>query len=160
MSLTNKYRNAMKDENKCRIAKATRFINRIIVHCTATPEGKAFYAKDIDRWHRANGWAGIGYHYVVDLDGKVELGRSINSKGAHAGEYNYGSIGIVYVGGMTADNKKAKDTRTEAQKESLLWLLKEMKRMYPNAQFVGHRDLPGVKKACPCFDVKTEYKDL
>lgn len=147
----------MKEENKCKIAKSTRYINRIVVHCTATAEGKAFFAKDIDRWHKANGWNGIGYHYVVDLDGKVELGRSINTQGAHADIYNTGSIGIVYVGGLTADGKKAKDTRTEAQKESLIWLLQEMHRMYPNAQILGHRDLAGVSKACPCFDVRSEY---
>ena len=149
----------MKDQNKCRIEKSRRFIKRIVVHCSATPEGKQFYAADIDRWHKANRWDGIGYHYVVDINGRVELGRTIHVQGAHAGVYNPGSIGICYIGGLDKDGT-AKDTRTQDQKESLQWLLSEMKRMYPNAEIVGHRDLPGVAKACPSFDAKSEYKNL
>lgn len=150
----------MRDELKCRLHRAKRNIIRIVVHCSATPEGKAFYERDIDSWHREKGWSGCGYHYVIDLDGKVELGRYIEDKGAHAGVYNPGSIGICYIGGMTADNKRAKDTRTEAQKESLVWLIEELHRLYPKARLCGHRDLPGVAKACPCFDAMTEYRNI
>lgn len=148
----------MKEENKCRIQRANRAIIRIVVHCSATKEGQSFSKADIDRWHNANGWNGCGYHYVIGLDGKIELGRYIEDKGAHAGAYNTGSIGICYIGGLDKDGK-AKDTRTPEQKESLLWLLTEMHRLYPGAQLMGHRDLPGVKKACPCFDVRCEYYD-
>lgn len=150
----------MKESNMIKLVKAKRPINRIVVHCAATLEGKAFYAKDIDRWHRSQGWNGIGYHYVIDLDGKIETGRNIEVKGAHAGAYNYGSIGICYIGGLASDGKTAKDTRTPEQKESLRWLLEQMRRMYPTADICGHRDLPGVKKACPSFNVRNEYKDL
>lgn len=150
----------MKEENKCRIQKTThRVIVRIVVHCSATQEGKDYRKADVDRWHRAKGWNGCGYHYVIGLDGKIELGRNIEDKGAHVGAYNPGSVGIVYIGGLDKWGK-AKDTRTEAQKESLLWLLTEMRRLYPSAVIIGHRDLPGVKKACPCFDAKKEYNAL
>ena len=150
----------MTDQNKCNIRKSVRLIKRIVVHCSATREGKEFYMCDIDRWHRDEGWNGCGYHYVIDLDGKVEIGRDINIQGAHAGKYNPKSIGICYIGGLTADGETAKDTRTDEQKESLLWLLKELRMLYPQAEILGHRDLPGVKKACPCFNAKNEYKEL
>lgn len=148
------------EQNKCRIVRARRNICRIVVHCSATPEGRSFRKADIDRWHRANGWNGCGYHYVIGIDGKVEEGRYIENKGAHAGVYNNGSIGICYIGGMTADNTQAKDTRTDAQKDSLRWLLEQMHRLYPSAVIIGHRELPDVHKACPCFDASKEYHDL
>lgn len=149
----------MKDENKIELRRAKRNVVRIVVHCSATPEGKDFRKADIDRWHRAKGWNGCGYHYVVDLDGKIERGRDIESIGAHAGVYNVGSIGVCYIGGVDKDGEP-KDTRTEEQKESLRWLLRMMRYLYPNVEIVGHRDLPGVAKACPSFDAKGEYKDL
>ena len=86
-----------------------RKINEIIVHCTATPEGKDFSVADIDRWHRARGFDGIGYHYVVCRDGSVHKGRDVAKSGAHCKGHNAGSIGVCYVGGMTADGKTPKD---------------------------------------------------
>ena len=73
-----------------------RRIDEIIIHCSATVEGKAFYAKDIDKWHKARGWKGIGYHYVIDLDGKVEKGRPVEQIGAHCTNHNKYSIGISF----------------------------------------------------------------
>lgn len=134
-------------------------IKYLVVHCTATMEGKDFRAKDVDRWHRSQGWSGIGYHYLVCLDGTVEKGRPRSTAGAHCKGYNSESIGICYVGGLAADNKTAKDTRTDAQKEGLKTLLSTLKRLYPYAKIVGHHDL-NRGKACPCFDAKTEYAGL
>ena len=71
-----------------------RKIDKIIIHCSATKEGIDFKAKDIDVWHRNQGWDGIGYHYVVDLDGTVEKGRNIEKAGAHTVGQNANSIGI------------------------------------------------------------------
>lgn len=139
--------------------KSTRSINRIVVHCTATKEGQDFKAKDIDQWHKQRGWSGIGYNYVVDLNGKVELGRDVNQIPAQAYGYNKHSIGVVYVGGLDA-NLKPKDTRTDEQKKALIQLIKQLKALYPNAEILGHGQLPGVKKACPCFDAKKEYKNI
>lgn len=135
-----------------------RKINEIIVHCTATAEGKDFKAADIDRWHKAKGWDGIGYHHVVDLDGTVEPGRPESKVGAHCLKHNTNSIGVVYVGGVASDGKTQKDTRTPQQKAALVKLLTELKHRYPNASIHGHRDFAA--KACPSFDATTEYKDI
>lgn len=135
-----------------------RKINEIIVHCAATPEGKNFKAADIDRWHRERKMKCIGYHYVVDLDGTVEPGRPEIEIGAHCLGHNQYSIGVCYVGGLAADGKTPKDTRTAAQKEALLALLKKLRAKYPKASIHGHRDFAA--KACPSFDATTEYKNI
>ena len=133
-----------------------RPINKIIVHCTATPEGRAHTVKDVDTWHRQRGFNGIGYHYLIGLNGEVWEGRPIEKAGAHTECYNSSSIGIAYVGGMDKEMKNPKDTRTQAQKDSLAKLLKELVIKFPNAEIYGHRDF--AKKACPSFDAKEEYK--
>lgn len=135
-----------------------RKINEIIVHCAATPEGKNFKAADIDRWHRERKMKCIGYHYVVDLDGTVEPGRPESEIGAHCLGHNQYSIGVCYVGGLAADGKTPKDTRTVAQKEALLALLKKLRAKYPKASIHGHRDFAA--KACPSFDATTDYKNI
>lgn len=135
-----------------------RKINEIIVHCTATAEGKDFKAADIDKWHKQKGWDGIGYHHVVDLVGTVEPGRPESKVGAHCLGHNQNSIGVVYVGGLASDGKTPKDTRTPQQKAALIRLLTELKHRYPNASIHGHRDFAA--KACPSFDATTEYKDI
>ena len=131
-----------------------RRIDEIIIHCTATIEGKNFKAKDIDKWHKQRGWKGIGYHYVVDLDGTIEKGRPESEIGAHTVGHNRYSIGVVYVGGLDK-NGKPKDTRTEEQKEALLEILRQLLSKYPKATIHGHNEF--AKKACPCFDVRKEY---
>ena len=135
-----------------------RTINEIIVHCTATPEGKDFKAKDIDRWHKERGWKKIGYHYVIDLDGTIEKGRGENEVGAHCSGRNAHSIGVVYVGGLAKDGKTPKDTRTEAQKEALWKILISLIIKYPDATIHGHNEFSS--KACPCFNVQEAYKDI
>lgn len=135
-----------------------RTINEIIVHCSATAEGKDFTEKDIDRWHRAKGWNGCGYHYVVRLDGRVEGGREEAEVGAHCLGHNQHSIGVCYIGGCASDGKTPKDTRTVKQKAALLALLKRIKARYPQAKIYGHCDFAA--KACPCFDAKKEYSNI
>ena len=92
-----------------------RTINEIIVHCTATPEGKDYTVEDITRWHKERGFKTIGYHYVVYRDGSVHEGRTLADVGAHCKGHNAHSIGVCYVGGLTPDGRKAKDTRTLEQ---------------------------------------------
>lgn len=133
-----------------------RKITQIVIHCSATPEGKAFTAADIDRWHRERGFNRIGYHFVVGLDGSIQTGRDIADVGAHVAGHNANSIGIVYIGGLAKDGKTPKDTRTPAQKEAIRHLVDTLKGYHPGVEVLGHRDFHGVAKACPSFDVKTQ----
>ena len=153
-----------------------RDITEIIIHCSDTPEGRDDRAKNIRDWHmKGRGWKDIGYHYVIDLDGTIELGRPIEKAGAHCTNHNAKSIGVCYVGGAiwrdgVDENGKPikgedgktklipKDTRTAEQKKSLVKLLRELIQKYPKAKIYGHRDF--ANKACPSFDAKTEYKTL
>ena len=132
-------------------------IKEIIVHCSATPEGRDFTVADIDRWHRARGFRGIGYHWVVYRDGTVHAGRPEGTPGAHCTGHNSISIGITYVGGTDA-NGKPKDTRTPAQKVALRNLVEKLCREYgiSKQHVYGHYEF--ANKACPCFDVKKEFR--
>lgn len=129
-----------------------RLINLIVVHCSATEQGRDFSAVDIDRWHRERGFARIGYHYVIRLDGTIEQGRPEAVVGAHCQGYNRNSIGVCYIGGLCRG--KPADTLNEQQLASLRRLITDLKRRYRGARVVGHRDL-NPHKACPCFDVAT-----
>ena len=135
-----------------------RTVDKIIIHCTATPEGRPVTIADVDKWHKERGFAGIGYHYLIGLNGEIWKGRDEWEIGAHTLGENQRSIGIAYVGGMTKDMKKAKDTRTELQKKSMLKLIKELKTKYHNVEVYGHRDF--AKKDCPSFDAKNEYINI
>lgn len=148
-----------------------RKINAIVIHCSATVEGQDIDIKLIDEWHRKRGFKKVGYHYVIKLDGEIQKGRAESEVGAHVKGHNFSSIGICYIGGL-AKNMKPKDTRTAAQKNSLLSLIKGLKLRYPDAIVLGHRDYSEDKnkngiiepfewsKACPCFDAIIEYKDF
>lgn len=131
-----------------------RKITEIIIHCSATREGQDIKAADIDRWHRQKGWDGCGYHFVIDLDGTIEIGRPIEKVGAHTSGHNANSVGICYVGGLNKDGK-ATDTRTPQQRQALLSLATTLVWMFPDAHFHGHREF--ANKACPCFDVSAEF---
>lgn len=145
-----------------KLKKSVRNITELIIHCTATPEGKDYTVADIKRWHTlpvskgGRGWSDIGYHYIIYRDGSVHEGRNVNVSGAHCTGHNSHSIGIVYVGGMDAQNKQPKDTRTEAQKTALLCLLLDLRKLYPKASIRGHRDFAA--KDCPSFDATKEYR--
>jgi len=136
-----------------------RKVNKIIIHTTATPEGREHDVADIRRWHLKRGFNDIGYHYLIHIDGTIEEGRPINKQGAHCSGQNRGSIGICYVGGMSKDMKKAKDTRTQAQKDSLIKLMHELIYKYNKDMTIhGHNEY--ANKSCPSFIVKEEYANL
>ena len=140
----------------CRVPQKMRAITKIIIHCAATPEGKHFTVEQIRQWHvKGNGWSDIGYHFVIYLDGSVHRGRPIEKVGAHTKGYNANSIGICYVGGCSADGKKPKDTRTEAQRSALIKLVAELRSQFPGATVHGHNEF--ANKACPSFDVSKEF---
>lgn len=150
-------------------------IDAIVIHCSATREGQDVRAADIDKWHKERGFAMIGYNYVIDLDGKVEVGRPLSMDGAHCNTkglsgkpYNKHSVGICYVGGLDK-NGNAKDTRTEAQKNAMRELIDSLMDKYPIIEVIGHRDASPDQngdgqitknewlKVCPCFEVRAEY---
>lgn len=145
--------------NESSLQVSRRSINRIIVHCTATPEGRVETVESVRRMHKAKGWADIGYHYLIGLNGERWNGRNVNLVGAHCEGYNANSIGVCYVGGCDK-NMKAKDTRTDKQKAALIALLKDLRKLYPKAKIVSHRDLDRKGKACPSFDATNEYKNI
>lgn len=134
-----------------------RNIEKIIIHCSATPEGRVVTVQDIDRWHRQAGYSCIGYHYVIGLDGSVVTGRAHERIGAHTKGQNSTSIGICYIGGCDK-NMKPKDTRTAAQKASMVNLIRSLLVRYPSATVHGHREF--AQKDCPCFDVQQWKKEV
>ena len=150
-------------------------IDAIVIHCSATRAGQDVRAADIDKMHKERGFSGIGYHFVVDLDGRVEIGRPLPQDGAHCNtpglsgqSYNKHSIGICYVGGLDRDGNPA-DTRTPAQKVALDDLVYKLINEYPIKEVIGHRDASPDKngngkiernewiKQCPCFSVRDEF---
>lgn len=133
-----------------------RTINEIILHCAATPEGKDYTVADIDRWHRARKFNGIGYHWVIYRDGTVHPGRPEARQGAHCTGHNAHSVGVCYIGGCATDGKTPKDTRTAAQKGAMEALVRKLLKQYPGATVHGHNEYAA--KACPSFDVKAWLK--
>lgn len=146
----------------------SRTMDTIVIHCSATKENKDYSAEDIKKWHLQRGFKDIGYHFIIKLDGTIEIGRSLDKIGAHVINHNANTIGICYIGGLSSNNK-AKDTRTDKQKESLLNLITILKSFIPIKHIKGHRDYSkdlnnnGIiepnefMKDCPCFDVQKEY---
>jgi len=120
-----------------------RTINKIILHCADTPNGKDFHASDIDRWHKERGWRCIGYHFVITLDGSIESGRPVDEIGAHCKGHNHDSIGICLIGDALF---------TTLQWQALQALLKELEAKHPHAAVYGHNEFNS-HKTCPNFDV-------
>lgn len=130
-----------------------RTITLIIIHCSATPEGRSLSFEECRRDHIMHRhFRDIGYHFYITRDGIVHDGRPIEKVGAHCEGHNSHSIGICYEGGLDANGKPA-DTRTEAQRKALKSLVERMHRLFPKALIVGHHDL-NPRKACPCFKVE------
>ncbi len=129
-----------------------RKIDKIIIHCTSTPEGRDYTVEQIREWHvKGNGWADIGYHFVIYRDGTIRTGRPLSVAGAHCYGHNATSIGIAYVGGLAADGKTPKDTRTQDQRISLLQLIETLKVDYPGVTVHCHNEF--ANKACPSFKI-------
>lgn len=123
----------------------------LVVHCSATPGSLDIGAAEIRQWHIAKGWSDIGYHFVIRRNGKVEPGRPENMIGSHVKNHNANSLGICLVGGVDA-KQRPQNNFTAEQWASLQTLLMRLTAKYPGAKILGHRDFPGVAKACPCFD--------
>lgn len=132
--------------------KPIREVRYIVVHCSATKEDQDIGAEEIRGWHLKRGWLDIGYHFVIRRDGTVETGRPIDRPGAHARGFNHLSLGICLAGGVESDGKTPEANFTHAQWEALENTIRDLLLLHPDAQVVGHRDLPNVSKACPSFD--------
>lgn len=138
-----------------------RKINRIFIHCSASPEGRPDTVDAIRNWHtmpkpQGRGWSDIGYHYVIELDGAKHAGRPLKRPGAGARGHNDDSIHICYIGGMDSKNERPKDTRTPAQVVALAELVEDLRARFPGAEVLGHRDVDR-GKACPSFDARAEF---
>ena len=146
----------------------------LVLHCTATPEGREVTSDEIRHWHTdpvkkgGRGWKHVGYTDMIHLDGKVErlVGNNEDAEvdpwevtnGAKG--YNTVSRHVVYVGGVSKDGKTAKDTRTEAQLKAMTAYVRDFHERFPQIRIVGHGELPGVKKACPSFDVAAWLRSI
>lgn len=141
---------------------------KVCIHCSATPENSRLSFEDCRRLHKKRGWNDIGYSLYIERDGSIHQGRPFGSVLAHAKGHNTGFIAICYEGGLDAESNP-KDTRTPEQKQALTACKLYLERMFEITEWLGHRDLsPDVNhdgqitpdewlKACPCFDVKSEY---
>ena len=134
--------------------------SEIILHCSATAEGKDYTVDSIDKWHKAREFTCIGYQFVIYRDGTVHRGRKESAVGAHCTGHNAVSIGICYIGGCDAQTGKGKDTRTPQQKEAMYQLVSELMQKYniPAAGIHGHREF--ANKSCPCFTADAFRKEL
>lgn len=130
-----------------------RSIKYIVVHCTATAQSTTIDSIK-NYWRNDLGWSNVGYHYMIQADGTIVqiADESLITNGVRG--YNKNSIHVCWIGGQIKDN------RTKQQRESLIRKLSELKAKYPQATIQGHRDFPGVTKACPQFDAKNEYKNI
>lgn len=133
-------------------------IKYIVVHCTATNQ-KATIEGIKRYWREQLKWRAPGYHYLIKPSGEVVnlLPEDKPSNGVKG--YNSQCVNISYIGGID-NSENPIDNRTEEQKAAIVFLLEQLKERYPSAIIQGHRDFPKVKKACPCFDAKTEYKNI
>ena len=131
-----------------------RAIHKIIIQCTATREGQNISVDTIRKWHLNRGFSDIGYHYVIDIKGDIHAGRPIELIGAHTKGQNKYSIGVAYVGGVELDGVTPKDTRTKAQKDAIIRLVKKLKGCYPDVKIHGHNEFSN--KACPSYNLQNE----
>lgn len=136
-----------------------REINRIILHCSDTFEGMEFDIDDIREWHTSEprNWDDVGYHYVIKLNGDIELGRDLDVVGSHTLGQNKDSIGICYIGGRDEDGSP-KDTMTFMQDLSVLRLVEALRTTLGRITLHGHNEFSS--KTCPSFDVQDKYKFL
>lgn len=131
-----------------------RKINKIIIHCADTRVDQDFTAADIDKWHKQRGWNGIGYHYVILLDGTIQKGRPEERAGAHCKGHNLNSIGVCFMGGKNEDGSKW-EKPLNAQIQAYLQLEAELSNKYQGIEIKGHYELSS--KSCPNFEICKLY---
>jgi len=135
-----------------------RKIEYIVIHCTAS-QPTATKKTILDYWKNVLKWKSVGYHRLIDANGIIHKLANYEQVTNGVKGYNHNSIHFSYIGGID-EKGKPKDTRTLKQKKSILYLIKEARKLYPNAIIQGHKDFKGVAKACPSFDAKKEYSNI
>ena len=134
-----------------------RKVINVVLHCTATAQTAT--VESIQKYWKENlGWKSPGYHHIIKPSGEVITLASDEQICNGVKGHNSDSIHISYIGGV--NGKKPEDNRTEAQKQAQIMLIKKYKAKYPGIKVCGHRDFPGVAKACPSFDVATWVKSV
>jgi N-acetylmuramoyl-L-alanine amidase len=131
-------------------------ITHLTIHCAATPEGRDVPPATIEAWDRAK-FGQVSYHWIVDIHGNKHRSLGDDVLGCHTHLHNHGNIGVCYVGGCDL-HMNAKDTRTDAQKATLLEIVREYQAAHRDIVVQGHRDWPDVHKDCPSFDVRAWLK--
>ena len=132
-------------------------VSYLIIHCSATRESQDYTPEQLKHDHLARGFIDVGYHFYIRKDGTVTQHRRLNEVGAHCRPFNRCSIGVCYEGGLDA-NGKPKDTRTLKQRASLIALVLDLHRQFPNAVIRGHNEMPGATiKECPNFRPSKEF---
>lgn len=139
--------------------KTIEEVKYIVIHCAATPPSQDVGVEEIRMWHLRRGWFDVGYHWIIKRDGTIEDGRPHDRPGAHARGFNHISLGICLVGGVDESNNP-EDNFTDDQWDALAGLVKGLKVGNPDAEVLGHRDLPNVNKACPSFDARAWYANI
>ena len=135
-----------------------RDLNKIILHCSATKEGTDYSVATIRDWHvKGRGWSDIGYHWVIRLDGSIEVGRPLEKSGAHTKGHNKDSVGVCYIGGCDADGKP-KDTMNPEQEKAWRMIVLSLRTLYGDLTIHGHNEF--ANKACPSFTVKEKFADM
>ena len=144
-----------------------RRVDQIIIHCSASRPGSGHDIEDIDAWHRAKGWNGCGYHLVIPENGMIQQGRQLDAdplpgwqpqQGAHAAGHNSNTVSVCVIGGVDHNGNPTDDYFTSQQWIALGIAVEFLTRAFPGAEVLGHRDLPGVAKACPSFDARSWWK--
>lgn len=127
-----------------------RDINNIVLHCTATPQNTT--VASIKNYWKSKGWKHPGYHFIIDVDGKISHLNPLSIPANGVRGHNQDSIHIAYTGGVDSDLNPL-DNRTELQRAVMEGLVKALHAVFPEAKIKGHRQFPNVRKACPSFDV-------
>jgi N-acetylmuramoyl-L-alanine amidase len=136
-----------------------RNLEKVILHCSATPEGRDVSTEDIRKWHvEGNGWSDIGYHFVIELSGDLKIGRPLERIGAHVKGQNRGSIGVCYIGGMERSMSKAKDTMNRGQEATFRNLMVALRASWGELSLHGHNEFSS--KECPSFNVQDKFGDI
>lgn len=141
------------------LVKSKRNIKKIVIHCLQTPVQREDSAEDVHQWHLDKGWNGIGYHYVIQSNGDLQIGRSVDKNGAHTLQHNKDSLAVAIAGGMDWEGNIVENSFTKDTLIVLSDMIEKLMCMYPDVPIYGHRELDK-NRECPCMDIPEFIKGL